>query len=360
MTTFVAIIFGMSLAGFTKDWFGAAVPGEPDQIWIAFSICVGIAIVGTLTSLLIRPTPVAAPDLKATPSDWWIGPDMRAELKVDRPLLTVLLVSSTFWLVGVVVQTSVNEIGKGHFQLNNTRTSFLAACMGLGIAIGCVVAGRISKSVLPNRLVKIGTWGLVLTLATIVTFPAAPRDPAAPANAVLNGNGVATGANTAGNTADKTPDADDAGSANAAASPAVDDESIPQTADENIRTRPQVTESFWAMMIPATQSEFLARGLLLLLGFSAGLFVVPMQVFLQARPPENLKGRMIGAMNLVNWVAIVIGSVLGGLLFALLKSLAMPLTWTWFVMAVFMLPVALFYRLPAEANVLAEQPPSAS
>ena len=36
-----------------------------------------------------------------------------------------------------------------------------------------------------------------------------------------------------------------------------------------------------------------------------GLFIVPLQVFMQARPPEDQKGRMIGAMNLVNWIAIL-------------------------------------------------------
>ncbi len=37
-----------------------------------------------------------------------------------------------------------------------------------------------------------------------------------------------------------------------------------------------------------------------------GLFALPVQVFLQSRPPDKLKGRVIGTMNLVNWIAIIL------------------------------------------------------
>jgi acyl-[acyl-carrier-protein]-phospholipid O-acyltransferase/long-chain-fatty-acid--[acyl-carrier-protein] ligase len=41
-------------------------------------------------------------------------------------------------------------------------------------------------------------------------------------------------------------------------------------------------------------------------GLFAGLFSVPLQVYIQAMAPEHLKGRMIGAMNLINWIGIVL------------------------------------------------------
>ena len=297
MTTFVAIIFGMSLAGFAKDWFGAVKPGEPDRIWIAFLLCAGVAVIGTVTSFFVRRTPIADPDLKFEKSDLFIGREMRDALRSDRALFRVLIVSSLFWLVGVIVQTSVNEIGKGHLSLNNTRTSFLAACMGLGIAIGCVLAGKLSDHWRPNSLVKIGAWGLVISLLLVCLFPRQQN---------LVPTSFVTG--------------------------------VPQR------------ESFWAMLIPASTVEFFARVVLTLLGIAAGLFVVPLQVFLQSRPPENLKGRMIGAMNFVNWLAIVGGSVLGGVIFKLLKANGLALTWTFVVPALILLPVAAYYRLPEDAT----------
>jgi len=48
-------------------------------------------------------------------------------------------------------------------------------------------------------------------------------------------------------------------------------------------------------------------GLLLMgAGLFAGLFSVPLQVYIQAMAPEHLKGRMIGAMNLINWIGIAL------------------------------------------------------
>ncbi len=45
-----------------------------------------------------------------------------------------------------------------------------------------------------------------------------------------------------------------------------------------------------------------------LLGGFAGLFVVPLQTYLQAAPPADQKGRVLGAMNLVNWIAILLSA----------------------------------------------------
>ncbi len=52
MTTFLSIILGMALAGFIKEWYN-------DRLWIGSAVCIGIAVTGTLTSLVIRRTPIA-------------------------------------------------------------------------------------------------------------------------------------------------------------------------------------------------------------------------------------------------------------------------------------------------------------
>jgi acyl-[acyl-carrier-protein]-phospholipid O-acyltransferase/long-chain-fatty-acid--[acyl-carrier-protein] ligase len=41
---------------------------------------------------------------------------------------------------------------------------------------------------------------------------------------------------------------------------------------------------------------------LLLLGISAAIYSIPLQVFLQDRPPDMLKGRMIATMNQANFL----------------------------------------------------------
>ena len=47
---------------------------------------------------------------------------------------------------------------------------------------------------------------------------------------------------------------------------------------------------------------------LVLLGGFTGMFAVPLQVFLQSRPPPGQKGRMIATQNLLNWVGITMSA----------------------------------------------------
>jgi hypothetical protein len=82
-------------------------------------------------------------------------------------------------------------------------------------------------------------------------------------------------------------------------------------------------------------------------GFFAGLFALPVQVFLQAKPPDNIKGRMIGTMNLINWIAIIGSAVFYFGVQSLLSSLGVEPYWIFAITAAALLPIAIFYR-PAD------------
>jgi MFS family permease len=276
MTTFMAIIFGMAFAGICKDWFES-------QLWVTSVVCIGIAVIGTMTSLFIRRTPIAHPRLPFSPSSLGINHETWKLLRSDRPLLGVLLVSSLFWFVGGVVQPTVNAFGKLQMGYGDTRTSFLAACMGIGIAIGCVLAGRLSRGRVSFPLVRIGAGGITVCLAAMSAFGWIRSE----SNALLTAEAL----------------------------------------------------------------EWPARAVLTLLGVSAGLFVVPLQVFLQARPPEDQKGRMIGAMNLINWIGIVLSAAFFGICQMVLTACEIvdateqpAVTWIFAAVALVMLPVAFCYR----------------
>src|SRR5207344_505903 len=73
MATFLAIIFGLSAAGAAKKVF-------QDTLWLASLPCLMIAIMGLVTSLLIRPTPKAHPNLGFKWSSVAIAPDTRQSL----------------------------------------------------------------------------------------------------------------------------------------------------------------------------------------------------------------------------------------------------------------------------------------
>jgi acyl-[acyl-carrier-protein]-phospholipid O-acyltransferase/long-chain-fatty-acid--[acyl-carrier-protein] ligase len=262
MTTFLAIIFGTA-SGVLADWF------DVQRLWIASAACLVVAVLGTQTALVIRKLPAISPGLPFSMSALAVPGEIVALLKKDRQLLQAMLATCMFWLIGGIVQPSVNSLGIVQFGMTKGPTSLLAACMGVGIAAGCLIAGMLSKSKVNFRLVKIGAWMLVIILA-ILAIPGDGKWN------LLHYSGTAVA--------------------------------------------------------------------LVLLGVFAGFYAVPLQVFLQTRPPESLKGRTIATTNLANWIAIV-GSAGVYFLFGLVVEwLSVPRATVFALTALLMLPVAIFYR----------------
>jgi hypothetical protein len=59
---------------------------------------------------------------------------------------------------------------------------------------------------------------------------------------------------------------------------------------------------------------------------------------------------MIGVMNLVNWIGILLAAGFQGGVQVACSRLGVPLSWTFAVSALILLPVALWYRPPAGAD----------
>jgi acyl-[acyl-carrier-protein]-phospholipid O-acyltransferase/long-chain-fatty-acid--[acyl-carrier-protein] ligase len=259
MLTFLAIIFGTALAG----------PLSGGRIWLGSMMCVGIAIVGTATSFLVRRVPPAQPTLKHQWSQWGVSKHMRQLLWRDRELLWAILAVAVFWMVGGVVLPTVNALGITQLGLGEDRTSLLTASVGVGIAIGCILGGYLSRGRVNRTVVTAGAWGIVATLL-VMSLPGGEQ-------------GHLLG--------------------------------------------------FWGS-IPV----------LILVGLSAGLFIVPVQVELQSRPPKEEKGRMIATMNQFSWVGVILGAVLYQACLWVLNATGWPRATIFGITAVLILPVAILYR----------------
>jgi len=307
MTTFLAIIFGTAVAGLLLADYRdaeavAAAARLPDaersaaeqlrvahQLWMGSVACVAIAVVGTLTSLWVRRVPIANPRLKFSLEALTVPRDMIELLRRDRPLCMALVVSSVFWLIAGLVPPAVNSLGKLVLQVGDDNTSYLSAMIGVGIAVGCVIGGLASRGRVDFRLLRIGSIGLLACLA-IVAIPA-------------SGN-------------------------------------LGQLKDAagNLARLPRVGESsqwlgFWANL-----------PMFLLMGAFTGLFAVPLQVFMQSRPPADKKGRMIAVMNQANWVGILLAVAIYWALTKLIEWQAWPRSIVFLFIALLMLPIALLYH----------------
>lgn len=301
-TTFLAIIFGVVIAGVVMDRLS-------ETLWLCSAIAVGIAIAGTLTSLLICRTPVAEPQLRLEPGSLFVPADIRGLLKAQPHLAKAVIAMTIFWFIGGVTQPAVNTLGEKVLLVSKTRTSLMTAAIGVGIALGCATAGFANRGSSSNgaRWTTRGSWMIFVSLIVI---------------SVLGSGVMGRPSNTLGS-----------------------------------------AESITASLFDANFVEWALRIGMLLLGVSAGIFVIPVQVYVQQAPPPELKGRMLGSMNFVIWVGILASSffvyavnVVLGLIGGADQQQLQYLTFA--ALAIVILPVALFYRLPpatgadGEANAI--------
>lgn len=296
-TTFMAIILGTFVAGVLLESF-------KDQLWIGAATCISIAVAGTLSSLFVRKTPPANPDLKFELSALTVPPDMRELLRRDRPLLVAVFVSSLFWLVAGMVLPAVNTLGKIELGAGYKATSFLVAVVSVGIAIGGGLGGVLSGGKVDFRVLRVGAFGMLacLLLLAVPTW----YDIAPVANAAANADGAGWLATL-------------------------------------FAGLPGVGESRQWLGYAGSM------GVLILLGVFTGFFAVPLQVFMQARPPEGKKGRMIAVMNLANWAGIILAGLIYEALARLIEANHWPRSTIFLFIALLALPIAVFYHPKNEA-----------
>lgn len=324
MTTFVALVVGVPIGGFLLDHLH-------DSLWLASLVCVGIAVLGTATSFLVRKTPIAQPGAPFSLAALAADKETFQLLKRDKPLRRALAAYSLFWFVAAVLPMGLNWLGKYQFHLSYGKTSMLLATSSIGIAAGFVLGGYLSQGKVRFGLVRLGTWGLFCTLL-LISCPSS-FSPTATADVQQQ-----TGAQTT-----------DAALGDALAP----GEPTAEAAVVDPKSNQQLAEDAWPHLLGPVGSPFV----LVLMGFFAGLFALPVQVFLQSRPPEHLKGRMIGTMNLINWIAIILSAVYYMVGTDLIAWLGLPKFLIFAVTGLLLLPLALFYR-PADVSLSSE--PTAS
>jgi len=294
MSTFLAIIFGTVVAGVLLRFFG-------HQLWVASLSCMTIAILGTIASLWVRRVPPANPTLKFELAAVTVPHDMRELLRNDRPLMMALLVSSMFWLLAGMVPPAVNALGKIELTLGDDWTSLLTGAIGIGIALGCALGGLISAGQVDFRLVRIGSIGLLAGLLLM----AIPSDGDVSSLHAANGQL----------------------------------ERLPRIGDAHQWL------GFWGSL-PT----------LLALGAFTGMFAVPLQVFMQCRPPDDKKGRMIAVMNQANWIGIIISAGLYQALAWMLEAFGWPRSLMFLFIALLILPVVILYHPKNEQLGVDAQP----
>lgn len=216
--------------------------------WISATVLV-VAVLGYLAARFIPTMPAMQPDLKI---NWNI---ITTSLSTVRYLYSlpflffVILGNSWFWFYGATFLTQVPEFSKVILQGDESVVIFLLTLFSVGVSIGSLLCKSLTKNQVSLRLLPFGISGLSI-FAIDLYFSLSGLDITVN-NDVLLGIGDLFGI---------------AGS--------------------------------WRVFVD-----------LFLLGFSGGLYIVPLYASMQAYAPKSHRARIVGANNIFNAIFMVTSAI---------------------------------------------------
>ena len=176
MTTYLGIILGTLTGGWLISLFGEAVTQDGQRTYQGpientALVLVGIAVLGTITSLFVGKVPAAGIQRKPRwnfLADSWAG---IRRVRKDKPLFLAMLANMYVWVFGAVFIQNFTPYGWEILKVERGETiSNLIGLLCVGIAIGSVLAGKLSGRHIEFGLVPFGAIGMTLgSLAFVLT-----------------------------------------------------------------------------------------------------------------------------------------------------------------------------------------------
>ena len=243
MGTFVAILLGNVGGGLLMS-----IP-QTGAHWVAMA-CLGVAVLGWLTSARIPVSPASDPGLRL---NWNPFSETWRNLQLARQYPSVfrsLLGISWMWFFGAVFLSQFPSFARDVLGGNEQVASLLLVVFSVGIAVGSLLCETFSHRHVEIGLVPIGALGM--TVFAFDLYLASQAVPATTGALLSVGEFVA---------------------------------------------RP----AHWRVMAD-----------LALLAFSAGLYSVPMYALIQLRAQPSHRARIIAANNILNALFMIVSSLLAG------------------------------------------------
>jgi MFS family permease len=155
--TYLSILLGTVTAGWIAH-----------DIRLAAAACLGVALIGRITSQLVTPAPRAGPKLKINfnpiTASWRL---VGATMHIPRLYLSICAISF-FWMMGAILIIIFTPMVKNVLTADAMVASILTATFSVGVAIGSVVInalldGRISAKYSPMSVLMmagtlVGFW----------------------------------------------------------------------------------------------------------------------------------------------------------------------------------------------------------
>ena len=159
LATLSAVIIGMGIGGYLADLAG--IRGQ-ENIWGTGSVLIGLAVVGTIVSLLITPFKAANPTIKFpmnVPLE--TGRNIWQLVSMGR-LFRVGLGVVFFWSIASISQLNVDIFAAESGSVNEVEKLPLLVSLVLGLGVGSVMAGIASGGKIELGLVPWGALGIAV------------------------------------------------------------------------------------------------------------------------------------------------------------------------------------------------------
>jgi acyl-[acyl-carrier-protein]-phospholipid O-acyltransferase/long-chain-fatty-acid--[acyl-carrier-protein] ligase len=247
--TFVASISATMAAGIMAERYRGREA-------VAGFLLLAFTLVGLATSFGISHLPAADPHRKFR---WDPLGELIAQMKIiyaDFVLFWSVMGNTYLWFLAAVLQFTIVVYGHDVLHIDDTRTSYLQAAVGIGIGIGSLAAGYLSRGKIEMGLIPIGALGMTI-FGALLYF----RQPAE-----LLAHWLSAAAFHQGSIA---------------------------------------AVKFGNFIVSAVRLRIPD---LSLLGFFGGFFAVPLNALIQHRPRPEQKGGVIAAANLLSFVGIFIAA----------------------------------------------------
>jgi len=155
MSLFIAAILGTLIGGILFQLYS-------DKYWIVGAILIAVAIVGYMNSLRIPKVDFIPLDKSFPVNPWRDIIDSVKTIRRRKSIAIAIFGIGWFWFLGALVQTILPLYGKEILNVDETYTALLQAFIGLGIAIGCVAAGWLSRDTYEPGLIPFGSLGIAI------------------------------------------------------------------------------------------------------------------------------------------------------------------------------------------------------
>ncbi len=256
--------------------------------WISATVLV-VAVLGYLASRAIPVTPAMQPELKV---DWNIFTTSVATVRYlySLPFLFfVILGNSWFWFYGATFLTQTPEVSKVILHGDESVVIFLLTLFSVGVSIGSLLCKSLTKNQVSLRLLPFGIAGLSIFAIDLYFSLSALTINVTDGDALL---GISSLLDISGS---------------------------------------------WRVFID-----------LFFLGFSGGLYIVPLYASMQAYAPKSHRARIVGANNIFNAIFMVTSAIFA---IAVLNAFAMNLPQLFLITGVLNIVFGLFLYLKLNKHV---------